>query len=646
MFFKGYVKTKNKICTEKFKDRTDFKSHEDVKDLPEFAGVLADDAILIDLDDGDQAEILMNIVEDLQLNCRVYRTTRGKHFLFKNSDHLVNKCFTHCTLGCGLTADIKVGVKNSYEVLKFDGKERFVEWDIEENQSYQEVPKWLFPVRGSTEFLGMDAGDGRNQSLFNYILTLQSADFTVEEARETLRLINKYVLKDPLSEEELDVIMRDDSFQKPIFFKGATFLFDKFAVFLKNQHHIIRINNQLHLYQDGIYISGQENIESAMIQHLPNLNRSKRQEVLSYLDILIRENTQASDPKFIAFKNGIYNIEDDSFCGFSPDYVITNMIPWDWNPNAYYELTDQIMDNIACHDKAIRSLMEEMIGYCMFRRNELGKAFILTGSGSNGKSTFLTMIKRMLGDRNISVLDLKKLNDRFSTVMLFGKLANIGDDISDEFVTDAAEFKKIVTGETVDAEQKGQPKFNFEPYCKLMFSANNIPRIGKGRDSGAILRRLVIVPFNAQFTRYLADGSPNPNFQSFIIKDLIIRESMEYMIKIGLDGLKRVIQKQEFTTSEQMQEELHEYEEANNPVLGFFREAENEEIKIEDEVTSVVYRRYNEWCLSNSLQPLSNGEFSKQVKKHFNLKIADRKINGKKYRIFVKGCDSDGKSRS
>ena len=54
----------------------------------------------------------------------------------------------------------------------------------------------------------------------------------------------------------------------------------------------------------------------------------------------------------------------------------------------------------------------------------------------------------MLGKQNISSLDLKKLGDRFSTVMLFGRLANIGDDISDEFIMDASIFKKIVTGET------------------------------------------------------------------------------------------------------------------------------------------------------------------------------------------------------
>jgi putative DNA primase/helicase len=112
---------------------------------------------------------------------------------------------------------------------------------------------------------------------------------------------------------------------------------------------------------------------------------------------------------------------------------------------------------------------------------------------------------------------------------------------------------------------------------------------------------------------------------------------MEYMIRIGLEGLKRVLDTRQYSMNEAMQEELVEYEESNNPIVGFFREAENDEIKIEDEVTNVVYRRYNEWCLSNSLQPLSNGEFSKQVKKHFGFKIADRRVNGKKCRIFVKG---------
>ena len=632
MFFKGYIRTKNKEAAEKYKGRTNLKSYEEVQSLPEFAGIIAPDSILIDVDDMEQSELLLKICEDEDVRCRVLQSRSGMHFLFKNSE--VKKCYTKTPVACGLTAiDVKSGFTNCYEVLKIEGKEREVLYDIREDEEYQEIPKWLFPIKTNVDFINMEAGDGRNQALFNYILTLQANDFSVEEARKAIRIINKYILKDPLSDDELDVVLRDEAFSKPVFFKGTTFLFDKFAVFLKNNHHIIRINNQLHLYKDGIYIPGYAEIESAMIGHIPQLNRAKRAEVMAYLDILIRENTPAAPANIIAFRNGLYNVYDDSFVPFTHEHVITNKIEWDYNPHAYWEATDEVLNNVACDDPAIRSLLEEMIGACMYRSNQLagGKAFVLTGGGANGKSTFLNMLKTMLGKRNTSVLDLKKLGDRFSTVMLFGKLANIGDDISDEFVTDAAEFKKIVTGETIDAEQKGQPKFDFEPYCKLLFSANNIPRIGKGRDSSAILRRLVIIPFNAKF------DSSDPNFKPFIGDSLKGQESMEYLIQLGIQGLKRVLIERKYTSSKKVQEELNEYEETNNPILGFFKECQNEEILIENEPTNQVYKKYQEYCIANSLTPMSNGEFSKQVKKHFDFVIIDKKIQGKKYRIFVKG---------
>ena len=395
MFFRGFVETKNKKCIEKFKGRTDFKTFEQVQSLPEYAGILAAETILIDVDDFEASEILFKVVKEYALTCRVYRTSRGKHFLFKNSGVPTNK--TGCKLAIGLTADIKIGTRNSYEVLKYDNQNREILYDTAENEEAQQLPRWLFPVKSKMEFLNMETGDGRNQGLFNYILTLQSNDFSVEEARETIRIINKFVLKVPLSDDEIETVLRDDAFKKPVFFMGSTFLFDKFATFLKNNNHIIKINNQLHIYKNGIYISGLAEIEAEMIQHIPGLNRAKRTEVLAYLDILIRENFKAEDANLIAFENGLYNIVDDSFVEFTPEHIITNKIRWKYNPEAYSELADKTLNKIACNDPQIRALLEEAIGYCFYRRNELGKAFILTGDKSNGKSTFLSMVQYLLG---------------------------------------------------------------------------------------------------------------------------------------------------------------------------------------------------------------------------------------------------------
>lgn len=626
MFFRGFVETKNKKCIEKFKGRTDFKTFEQVQSLPEYAGILAAETILIDVDDFEASEILFKVVKEYALTCRVYRTSRGKHFLFKNSGVPTNN--TGCKLAIGLTADIKIGTRNSYEVLKYDNQNREILYDTAENEEAQQLPRWLFPVKSKMEFLNMETGDGRNQGLFNYILTLQSNDFSVEEARETIRIINKFVLKVPLSDDEIETVLRDDAFKKPVFFMGSTFLFDKFATFLKNNNHIIKINNQLHIYKNGIYISGLAEIEAEMIQHIPGLNRAKRTEVLAYLDILIRENSKAEDANLIAFENGLYNIVDDSFVEFTPEHIITNKIRWKYNPEAYSELADKTLNKIACNDPQIRALLEEAVGYCFYRRNELGKAFILTGDKSNGKSTFLSMVQCLLGDENISSLDLKELGDRFKTAEMFGKLANIGDDIGDEFIANPAIFKKLVTGERVSAERKGQNPFEFNNYSKLLFSANNIPRIKD--KTGAVQRRLTIIPFDARFS------ADDPDFNPYIKHLLKTDEVMEYLINLGIAGLKRVLLNRKFTGSTKVQKAMDEYEENNNPIIGFFRECEDEEFQIENEPTKVVYKRYQEYCLANSLQPMSNIEFSKQVNRILNMRVENKWLNGKKHRIFIK----------
>ena len=627
-FFKGYVMTKDKKCIEKFKDRTDFKTFEQVQSLPEYAGILASDAILIDIDDMEQSELLLNIIDDEGIRCKVLKSRSGMHFLFKNSK--IAKCFTKTKLACGLDQiDIKSGFKNSYEVLKIDGKERQVMYDILDGEEYEEVPKWLFPVKCTTEFLDMDAGSGRNQALFNYILTLQSNDFTVEEARKTIQIINKYILKDPLSDDELAVVLRDDAFQKPVFFKGNNFLFDKFATYIKNNNHIVRINGQLHLFKDGVYVSGQEEIEAVMIKHISNLSNAKRSEVLKYLNLLLLENTEMAPAHLIAFRNGIYDIRKDELQPFSPSVVITNRIPWDYNPNAYSELADKTLDKIACHDEQVRTILEECIGSCFYRSNKLGggKAFILTGEGSNGKSTFISMVQHLLNEDNIAALDLKELDQKFQNTALFGKLANLGDDISDEFIVNASIFKKFVTGERVQVQNKGEKPFDFNNYAKFLFSANNIPRIKD--KTGAVLRRLIIVPFNASFSK------DDPDYDDHITYKLQEQEVMEYMIVLGLAALKRVLNNG-FTESAKVQEQLKEYEETNNPILGFFEEVEFEGFQIENEQSDKVFKRYKEYCLANNFNPMSKAEFSKQLCRKLNMTTKTKKVGGKVFRIYVK----------
>ena len=626
-FYRGYVISDGKASIESFKNKSDdeLRSLKDVKKEQSYGGVLTENTIVIDIDNSEQAEIVMTIIEEKQIACRVYQTTRGMHFVFKNDDRQ-DKNRTDATAAIGVHVDIKCGHRNSYQILKKDGEEREIIYDIFDDEEPDTVPKWLLPVNSSVDFFNLSEGDGRNQILFNYILTLQSEDFSKEEARETIQLINDYVMKDSMEASELEIVLRDEAFQKPVFFKKNTFLFDKFAVFLKNNHHIKRINGQLHIFHDGIYLPGYNRIESAMIKHIPSLSRAKRSEVLAYMEILIGENEKSEDAAWIAFRNGLLNITNDEFIPFTIDHVITNKVPWDYNPNAQNADVDRTLDKMACQDKGIRHLMEEMVGYTLYRRNELGKAFILTGEKSNGKSTFLDMVKTMLGDENIAALDLSELGERFKTAELFGKLANIGDDIDNEYVKNTGVFKKLVTGDRMNVERKGMDPFDFNNYSKLLFSANSIPRLGKGKDSAAITRRLVIIPFNAKFSADDADFDP------YIKYKLRQQNAIEYLIKVAVEGLKRVLKNNKFTITEQVSKEIEAYEEENNPILGFFKTVTKDDL--EGQPTKDVYRMYSEYCINDGLTPMSNIQFSKEVKKFYSFDIVDKKIDGKKYRVF------------
>lgn len=614
--FKGYIPTKGKRPIEKYKDRNDYVSYEWARKLDEYAGVLHDDIVQIDVDDADQAEIVRRIVMDRGLNCNILKTERGLHFYFKNVDLDTRKIKTPSAIG--IKIDIGLGSKNGLVPLKIAGKKR--QW-IQETDHLDELPKFLYPVKSTVDFLNMSEGDGRNQALFNYILTLQSHGFSKDEITQTIEIINAYVLKKPLDKRELEVILREDAFKKPSFFRGNTFLHHEFAKFLAREHHLVKINNVLHIYNDGIYSDDPHDIEAAMIKHIPHLTQSRRKEVMAYLEI-IAERVEMSPVNLVALSNGIYDLNTGSILPYSPDVIIKNRIPVSYDPSAYDHTLDQTLNKIACGDKELRLLLEEVVGYILLRRNELGKSFILTGTGSNGKSTFLDIIKHFLGADNYSSLALDELGARFKTAELFGKLANLGDDISNQYIENNAIFKKLVTGETTNVERKGRDPFDFNNYAKIIFSANEIPRINDTTDG--LMRRLVIIPFNAKFSNTDADFDP-------FIKDKLLTDSaMRYLLNLAIEGLKRVLARKAFTIPESVHREMRQYEEINNPVVAFL----HEDPKIHQELSRDVYLKYATWCHENGLRPLSHVQFARELCKH-GVESKVRKINGKAQRIFI-----------
>ena len=323
------------------------------------------------------------------------------------------------------------------------------------------IPTWLTPVKTKTDFTTLEAGEGRNQTLFNYILTLQSAGLSNEDIKETITLLNKYVLPESLDETELNKILREDSFKKPVFFTDKGFDHVAAANYVIRNYHTIKYSDQLYMYDDGVYVPCKNKLGAVVRTLVKGIKKNQLAEVTSYIADMTPVKDKMADPKYIAFANGIYNIETGELEEFRPEIFITNKIPHNYNYHAYSEVMDTVLDKISVNDDQIRDLLEEMAGFCLYRRNELRKAFILIGDKANGKSTFLDCIVNMVGESNTSALDLSELKDRFRSSEMVGKLLNAGDDIGDNFIDDTSVFKKVVSGERVTVEKKGVDAFKF-----------------------------------------------------------------------------------------------------------------------------------------------------------------------------------------
>lgn len=622
--FKGYATGDGKKPTMKVTGK--LLSWKQVKDCESFGAVLNDGFVDISFDSDELSDKFWNMAEQNGWNCLILENPSNGHIhsYWKIPKEWNGKDGKDKKVAVGLTVDIHSG--STYIPLKVEGVNRFP--PSFEPETIDEVPEELFPVNTNIDLLNLSEGDGRNDELFKYILILQSQLVLEKEPiKRILNNINRFVLKEPLPESEMETITRDDAFAKPIFYEGKMFMHNIFGQYMKNEFHIKRIQGQLHVYDNGIYRSGYRFIESKMVEVIPTLKANHRTEVLKYLEIRTPEESQTSDANLIAFRNGVLDLETDELKPFSPDHVITNMIPWDYNPNAYSELADKTLNKISCNDPEIRSLLEECIGYCFFRQNELSKSFFLTGSGSNGKSTFLDMVKNVLGRQNYVSLDLDELSERFSATTMFGKLANIGDDISDEFLQGKAiaQFKKVVSGNDIKAENKGQDAYFFKPTVKLLFSANEIPRMrNKGFD--AIKRRLVIIPFNAKFTK------DDPDYDSRITWKLKKQDVAEYLIALGIKGLHRVLENQVFTESSKVSEEIDTFEKDNNPILLFLEDIEEHEILNHE--TKEVFARYDTFCSENGFQRMAMQTFTKEIKRHLHCDRKDVRVNGRKAIVF------------
>ena len=316
-------------------------------------------------------------------------------------------------------------------------------------------------------------------------------------------------------------------------------------------------------FSKGIYTANDDYIKTCIKKIEIRYKLTKLKDVTEDL----RANTRFRKPPrldyLIAVGNGLFNAKTKELEPFDPKHFITAKVDTNYNIHALtnYELIkntyfnfDEWLKSIACNDDEIVTLLWQLINEAVNPNKVRRKIAIMLGNGTNGKSTFRQMLINLMGDTNISVSTPHELQSRFGLASLEGKICNYGDEVGTKPLDEMDKLKSISSGESVNYERKNKDVRNYDFKTLLMFNSNEIPPIKDKSD--AVLNRLLIIPFNANF-----EGVKDESIKDEKLNNKII---LEYILYTALH-----LDFDKFIVSEAVQKQLLNYKQENDSVFSF-----------------------------------------------------------------------------
>ncbi len=197
----------------------------------------------------------------------------------------------------------------------------------------------------------------------------------------------------------------------------------------------------------------------------------------------------------INFRTGVLDLQGGLFGKHSPEYGFRGVLPYGYDRSATCPTFEWWISDVMFGDKELIAILQEFMGYVV-RGGEYKyhKALWLSGDGRNGKSTFLDVLKALVGTDSYSTLSIKQIiEDKFSRADLDGSLVNVSEETSPEELSDSGPFKNLTGDGDVRGEKKFGSGYKFRNRAKLIMTYNEVPNL---RDlSTGMMSRPIIIPW-------------------------------------------------------------------------------------------------------------------------------------------------------
>jgi len=415
-------------------------------------------------------------------------------------------------------------------------------------------------------------------------------------------------------------------------------------------------SRMLYYYKNGFYrMNGEHKIRPLINYYLKDLTTKHRKlEVCDYIKDMnsVHRRKMGANLDLINCRNGVLNFRTGEFTKHSCDYMFINRIPVNYDKDAQCPHVEKFMKEVfpGKYDIYI-PVIQEIFGFCLYRKYIYHVAFMMYGGGRNAKSSCLDLLTAMLGNGNFSNRTLHSLmEDKFATADLYGRMANICGDISDQALKNTDSFKRITGGDFISGEKKFMSTFSFKSYAKLIFNANKIPY--SPDKTNAFVSRWIIPVFSRTFNR--GEKGTITNISEKILSH---EGELSGLLNWSLVGLKRLLKNENFSYHDNPDETLSRYETLMYPNKQFY----NDYLEVclgnhilKDDLLNV----YNDWC-EDKLYPKSSVAIVTKNLKYYSKGDIETKrisIDGKRVHVYTNlrwndghdefNCDSNGLRQS
>lgn len=463
--------------------------------------------IVVDIDEGK--EEAMKVVKRLGLKTLMAQTPKGLHLYFKCDKEYPQR--VGMVLPCGLKCDFRCANKG-YVILPFGSEGR----RFNKCRKIAELPPEFTPMVNRKEsLLGLKDGDGRNATLFAHLMAYKNRGASDEQIEEMADVINSIIFADPMDEKELDKIVENTrkyeaskQFDNPYLIysaKGVPTNINHRAIcdYFVNKGDIFVLGGECYQYRDGVYVEASSHVRNTIkdmivVDNLITQNRIMECYRLICDDVRLQRTTAElnHDKNLINFQNGVWDIERGELLPHDSKYLQTLQIPHsvgEYKPFTETRLYD-FFKKTKLPKEDIKMLLKYM-AYCLTLDYGLKTFMILCGQSNTGKSVLIRFFENLVGKQNVSSLSMHELNMRFYPSQLYNRLLNSCADNSSLPLSSIENLKKITGGDQIMHEKKGKEPFFFVPFCKLIFSFNQLP-LQLEEKSNAFYKRMRILFMN------------------------------------------------------------------------------------------------------------------------------------------------------